>query len=71
MPSVIVLVALEVESSLRIDLSDLHYSITIVTMLHFASKGLHELLNVTEEIYHPLTCVASLASKNMSYTWWN
>ena len=51
---------MEVRSDLKIQLSDLHYMWPHVSL---PSKGLHE-LNATqeaeeEEVYHPLTCVAS------------
>ena len=47
----------EVTSDLKIQLSDLDYLCYHVSL---ASKGLHELnCNRAEEVYDPLTCVAS------------
>ena len=46
----------EVTSDLKIQLSDLDYLCSHVSL---ASKGLHELNADAEEVYHPLTCVAS------------
>ena len=48
--------ASEVVSDLRIELSDLNY---LCYHVYLASKGLHEMNDTTEEIYDPLTCVAS------------
>ena len=50
--------ASEVISEIKIELFDLNY---LCYHVYWASKGLHE-LNQTygnEEIYHPLTCVAT------------
>ena len=49
----------EVTSDLKIQLSDLDY---ICFHVSLASKGLHEINDTdgrTEEVYDPLTCVAS------------
>ena len=51
--------ASEVISDIKIELFDLNY---LCYHVYLASKGLHELndtYNNNEEIYHPLTCVAS------------
>ena len=51
--------ASEVISDIKIELFDLNY---LCYHVYLASKGLHELndtYTTYEEIYHPLTCVAS------------
>ena len=48
--------ASEVISDIKIELSDLNY---LCYHVYLASKGLHEMIATYEEIYHPLTCVAT------------
>ena len=56
--------ASEVISDIKIELSDLNNPCYHV---YLASKGLHELNPTHEEIYHPLTCVATPQVKTQCF----